>query len=432
MVGEPRVDGDDGATSRSPTTASTVDVAPRGRRRPSCSGPASRSCSRATGPTAATSSPATASSSSTTRATSRRTTTTSASARPSRAATATPGLDDGAGAEGAGSARGRRVNAALGTAGIVLGLAASLGGVVTLAVGLGQRKRHLLARRPLVRPARPRRRRRWPSSPWSGRSSPATSRSQYVADNGSTPHAGALQRRHAVGGARGLDPAVGARPGRLHGAGGAQVPQAARRPARGLGDARRCSSSAASSSCCCWARPTRSRRSTRRRRLRRPGPQPAAAEPPADGVPPADALPRLRRLHRAVRLRHRRAGHRAGRRGLAGRDPALDAVRLGLPHRRHRARRLVELRGARLGRLLGLGPGRERLAAAVAHRHRLPPLGDGAGAAGDAAGLEPVAAVRHVQPHDPRHVPHPLGRARLGARLHRVRRSAPGCSASSA
>ena len=74
----------------------------------------------------------------------------------------------------------------------------------------------------------------------------------------------------------------------------------------------------------------------------------------------------------------------------------------------HRPRRLVVLRGARLGRLLGVGPGRERLVPAVAHRHRLPPLGDGPGAAGDAAGLEPVAALRHVRPHHPRHVPHPL------------------------
>ena len=37
------------------------------------------------------------------------------------------------------------MNAALGTAGIVLGVAASIGGVVTLAVALGQRKRHLQA-----------------------------------------------------------------------------------------------------------------------------------------------------------------------------------------------------------------------------------------------------------------------------------------------
>ncbi len=57
----------------------------------------------------------------------------------------------------------------------------------------------------------------------------------------------------------------------------------------------------------------------------------------------------------------------------------------------------------------------------VAHRHRLPPLGDGAGAPRDAPRLEPVAGVRHVHPHDPRHVPHPLGRARVGPRVQRRR-----------
>ena len=95
--------------------------------------------------------------------------------------------------------------------------------------------------------------------------------------------------------------------------------------------------------------------------------------------------------------------------------------RVGLPHHRDHPRRLVELRGPRLGRLLGLGPRRERLAAPVAHRHGLPALGDGAGAPRDAARLEPVAPLRHVQPHDPRHVPHPLRGARVGARLQRQR-----------
>ena len=96
------------------------------------------------------------------------------------------------------------------------------------------------------------------------------------------------------------------------------------------------------------------------------------------------------------------------RRRLAGRDPALDAVRLGLPHRRHRARCVVGLRRARLGRLLGLGSRRERVAAAVAHRDRLPALGDGPGAPRHAAGLEPVAGVRHVRADDPRHLHHPF------------------------
>ena len=39
----------------------------------------------------------------------------------------------------------------------------------------------------------------------------------------------------------------------------------------------------------------------------------------------------------------------------AGR-PALDAGAVDLPHRRHRGRSVVELRGPRLGRLLGVGP----------------------------------------------------------------------------
>ena len=85
----------------------------------------------------------------------------------------------------------------------------------------------------------------------------------------------------------------------------------------------------------------------------------------------------------------------------------------------HPARGLVELRGPRLGRLLGLGPGRERLPAALADRHRLHPLGDGPGAAGHAAGLEPVAGVRHVLPDDPRHLPDPVRGGRVGPCLQR-------------
>ena len=210
-----------------------------------------------------------------------------------------------------------------------------------------------------------------------------------------------------------------------------QVPGPPHRPARRLGAAHHVRGLRRSSSACWPGRPTRSSRSRRRAGYDGPGPNPLLQNHIADGVPPADALPRLRRLHRAVRLRHRRAGHRPGRRGLAGRDPPLDAVRLGLPHRRHRARLVVELRGARLGRLLGLGPGRERVVPAVAHRHRLPALGDGAGAPRHAARLEPVAAVRHVLAHHPRHVPHPVGRARHRARVHRVGASARPSSRSS-
>ena len=103
---------------------------------------------------------------------------------------------------------------------------------------------------------------------------------------------------------------------------------------------------------------------------RRARPEPAAAEPRAGAVPPADPVPRLRRLHGAVRVRHRRADHRARRRGLADGDAALGAVLVGVPDDRHPARRLVELRGARLERRVGVGPGRERQLPAVAHRAR--------------------------------------------------------------
>ena len=235
------------------------------------------------------------------------------------------------------------------------------------------------------------------------------------------PHAADLQRGDDVVGPRGVDPAVGADPRRASpctspassGAGSATRSSAWR--------CSRCSSCASSSSCSMLGPANPFTRVDVPLGLRRPRPEPAAAGAHPHGVPPADALPRLRRVHGAVRVRHRRAGHRPPRRGMAGRDPAGHAPRLGVPHRRHHPRRLVELRGARLGRLLGLGPGRERVAPAVAHRHRLPPLGDGAGAPRDAPRLEPVAAVRHVQPHDPRHVPHPLRRARVGARLQRQR-----------
>ena len=52
----------------------------------------------------------------------------------------------------------------------------------------------------------------------------------------------------------------------------------------------------------------------------------------------------------------------------------------GFPRRRRAPGRAVGLRRARLGRLLGLGPGGERVAHAVARRHRLPALRDDPGA----------------------------------------------------
>ena len=230
-------------------------------------------------------------------------------------------------------------------------------------------------------------------------------------------HARHLQRRRDVERPRGVDPAVGDRAGGVHGRDGVEVPQAAPRHARGLGArgdvrGRRVLRAARVRPCqpvrggCCGVA-----------RVRRPGPEPAAAEPRARAVPPADPVPRLRRIHRAVRVRDRGARHRPRRRGMADGDPSLGAVRVGLPHRRHPARRLVELRGARLVGRVGLGSGRERFAAAVAHRHRVHPLGARAAASRHAARVEPEPARGHVRAHDPRHVPHAVGRGQQRARV---------------
>ena len=56
-------------------------------------------------------------------------------------------------------------------------------------------------------------------------------------------------------------------------------------------------------------------------------------------------------------------------------------ARLDVPRRRPAARRALGVRGGRLGRLLRLGPGRERRADALARGHRVPALGDGPGEA---------------------------------------------------
>ena len=118
---------------------------------------------------------------------------------------------------------------------------------------------------------------------------------------------------------------------------------------------------------------------------------------------------------------------RLGRR-VDPRDAAVHARRLVLPRHRHRARRALVLLRAGLGRLLGLGPGRERVADAVADRHRVPALGDDPGEARDAEGLERLARAGHRRARDPRHVPRALGHPRLDPRLRRLdaRRAVPG------
>ena len=152
-------------------------------------------------------------------------------------------------------------------------------------------------------------------------------------------------------------------------------------------------------------------------RGRRPE-SPAAS--PGDGDPPADALLGIRLLHGPVRVRDRRADHPASRRQLDPLDPALRADRLGLPLDRTGARRALVLQRARLGRLLGLGSGRERGPAAVADGHRLHPFDHGPGATRHAPRLERLADRRHLRALAARHLPRPLRRPAVDPRLRRV------------
>ncbi len=222
-----------------------------------------------------------------------------------------------------------------------------------------------------------------------------------------------------MGRARGFDPPLGARAHCLPIGHGVALPRSRHRPARGVGNRHRARCHAV-----LLRVDTRARESLPRSGRRDPGrrarSQPAAAEPHTGRDPPADALPRLRRLHDPVRVRGRRVDHRSLRRGLARGRAAHDAHRVGSSHRRDRARRVVELRGPRVGRLLGMGPGRERIAPPVAHGHRVHPLRDGAGTARHVARLEPLARARDLLPHDPRHVPHPVRCRHVGAQLHAV------------
>src|SRR6185295_13610657 len=102
---------------------------------------------------------------------------------------------------------------------------------------------------------------------------------------------------------------------------------------------------------------------------------------PEHDDPPADALFGIHAGHDPVRVRTWRADHAAARRRLARSHAPLRAAWLGVPRCRHPARGTLVVVGARLGRLLGLGPGRERLAAPVADRDGLPPLVDDPGEA---------------------------------------------------
>jgi hypothetical protein len=102
---------------------------------------------------------------------------------------------------------------------------------------------------------------------------------------------------------------------------------------------------------------------------------------PGDGDSSAHALPGLRGLLGSLRLCAGRADDALPRREVDQDHARLDHGDLAVSDLRHLSGHALGLRGAGLGRLLGLGPGGERELHALAHRNGLSALGDDAGEA---------------------------------------------------
>ena len=131
----------------------------------------------------------------------------------------------------------------------------------------------------------------------------------------------------------------------------------------------------------------------------------------------ADALSRLCRLLDCVLLCRRGPDRRPHRCGMGALGAAVDAAGLDVPDGRHRDGLLLGLLRTRLGRLVVLGSGGERLADAVARRHRAVAFGGGDGKAQCAQGLDHPARHPHLLAVADRHVPGALGGADLGPHL---------------
>ncbi len=122
----------------------------------------------------------------------------------------------------------------------------------------------------------------------------------------------------------------------------------------------------------------------------------------------AVSLHGLRRLLDRLLVRHRRADRRAHRRRLGALGAPVDARRLDVPDHRHRHGLVVGLLRARLGRLVVLGSGRERLVHAVARRHGAAALGARHGKARRAEGVDGAARHPHLLAVADGHVPRAL------------------------
>ena len=132
-------------------------------------------------------------------------------------------------------------------------------------------------------------------------------------------------------------------------------------------------------------------------------------------VPSAAALSRLCRPFGRVLICGGSAARFAQRCDVGARGAPVRAHRLDRADARDRRRLVVGVLHARLGRLLVLGSGRERLADAVADRNRADPLDDGDRTDGRVQELDAAARDHRVLVQPDRDVPRPLRRAEFGA-----------------
>src|SRR5258707_5921029 len=96
-------------------------------------------------------------------------------------------------------------------------------------------------------------------------------------------------------------------------------------------------------------------------------------------------------------------------------DSALDHFRVAVSDHRHRARQLVGLLRTRLGRVVVLGPGRERLVHALAGGNGIDPLAQRHGEARYLQELDLAAGDFRLLFESRRNFPGALGRPGVGA-----------------
>ena len=137
----------------------------------------------------------------------------------------------------------------------------------------------------------------------------------------------------------------------------------------------------------------------------------------AMAIHPPDPLRGIRGHGRELCLCVRGHARRTHRPRLGALAAAVDHRRLGFPELWHRTRQLVGLLRARLGRLVVLGPGRERLVHALAGRHRADPFAGRHRQARTVQELDAAAVGGGVLAEPARHFPGALRRAGLGAFL---------------